>query len=215
MPAPRRGADFSYRDLLRPGLPGRRQRGSGPYLSAQAACRPAALAPAGRQRGSGGGYRPTGSRTAGVDRAFLARPADPVAARPGRLLRADRGAPPARPADQCGGQGGDSGHTAPAWPRDWRVWRRRAHGQQRESERPRSGLRSEKSGFGTVGRTGGSGRPGRPVACRKGGRTAGGAPSTLVEPLPNAGEGGQKRLRLLRAGAVSAQALARAGFACV
>lgn len=44
---------------------------------------------------------------------------------------------------------------------------------------------------------------------------AGGAPSTLVEPLPNAGEGGQKRLRLLRAGAVSAQALARAGFACV
>ena len=44
---------------------------------------------------------------------------------------------------------------------------------------------------------------------------AGGVPSTLVEPLPDAEPGGQKRLRLLRAGAVSAQALARAGFVCV
>lgn len=44
---------------------------------------------------------------------------------------------------------------------------------------------------------------------------AGGAPSTLVEPLGDGEQGGQKRLRLLRAGAISVQALARAGFACV
>lgn len=40
----------------------------------------------------------------------------------------------------------------------------------------------------------------------------GGAPSTLVEPLSPGGDG-RPRLRLLRAGAVSAQALTQAGFA--
>ena len=42
----------------------------------------------------------------------------------------------------------------------------------------------------------------------------GGAPSTLAEPLPPDGDG-RPRLRLLRAGAVSARALAEAGFVCV
>ncbi|WP_165176100.1 L-threonylcarbamoyladenylate synthase [Desulfovibrio sp. ZJ369] len=52
-------------------------------------------------------------------------------------------------------------------------------------------------------------------AGRGGEQPAGGAPSTLVEPLEDAERGGQKRLRLLRAGAISSQALERAGFACV
>ncbi len=43
---------------------------------------------------------------------------------------------------------------------------------------------------------------------------SGGAPSTLAEPLPPGGDG-RPRLRLLRAGAVSARALAEAGFVCV